>query len=46
LTLGQVHAALAYFFDHREAILADIAADEKDIEEFLRLHPGGIAAAG
>jgi uncharacterized protein (DUF433 family) len=42
LTLGQVHAALAYFFDHRDAILAEIEADEKYVEEFMRQHPDGM----
>src|SRR5690242_9029983 len=42
LTLAQVHAALAYYFDHRDAILGDIEADEKFVEEFLRQHPDGI----
>src|SRR5205807_695445 len=27
LTLAKVHAALAYFYDHREEILGDIEAD-------------------
>ena len=27
LTLGQVHAALAYFFDHRDEIIAEMKAD-------------------
>ncbi len=27
LTLGQVHAALAYYFDHREEILAELRED-------------------
>lgn len=39
LTLGKVHAALAYFFDHRDAIQADIEADEKLAEEFMRKNP-------
>jgi uncharacterized protein (DUF433 family) len=33
LTLGQVHAALGYYFDHRERILAELREDE----EFVRL---------
>jgi hypothetical protein len=28
LTLGQVHAALSYYFDHREQILEEIRQDE------------------
>jgi uncharacterized protein (DUF433 family) len=42
LTLGKVHAALAYFFDHRDEILVDIEADEKLEAEFLRQHPDGV----
>jgi uncharacterized protein (DUF433 family) len=33
LTLSQVHAALAYYYDHREEIQAAIAAEDKLIEE-------------
>jgi uncharacterized protein (DUF433 family) len=29
LTLGQVHAALAYYFDHREKILNELREDEQ-----------------
>jgi len=29
LTLAQVHAALAYYFDHREAILDELRQDEQ-----------------
>ena len=39
LTLSEVHAALAYYFDHREEVLAAIEADEKFVEEFRRQHP-------
>jgi len=28
LTLGQVYAALAYYFDHRQEIDADLTADD------------------
>lgn len=33
LTLADVHAALAYYHDHREAINAEIAADRSWYEE-------------
>lgn len=33
LTLGQVHAALGYYFDHREQILNELHEDE----EFVRM---------
>jgi uncharacterized protein (DUF433 family) len=36
LTLSEVHAALAYYFDHREEVLADIDADEKLVAELLQ----------
>jgi uncharacterized protein (DUF433 family) len=31
LTLGQVHSALAYYFDHRDEILDELRQDEKFI---------------
>ena len=43
LTLGEVHAALAYFFDHREEIMASIAADERLVEEMKRQAPLGVS---
>ena len=36
LTLGEVHAALAYYFDHRKEIRNDIKADEKYVEKMRR----------
>jgi uncharacterized protein (DUF433 family) len=42
LTLSQVYAALAYYFDHRDEILEDIKADEKYAEEFRRQHPESV----
>jgi uncharacterized protein (DUF433 family) len=33
LTLGQVHAALSYYFDHRDQILNELREDE----EFVRM---------
>lgn len=33
LSLGQVHAALSYYFDHREQILQELREDE----EFVRV---------
>ncbi|MBL8827470.1 MAG: DUF433 domain-containing protein [Planctomycetaceae bacterium] len=41
LTLGQVHAALAYYFDHRDAILQELREDEAlDRELRASLPPG------
>lgn len=39
LTLAEVHSALAYFYAHRDDILADIEADRTAVEEFKRDHP-------
>jgi uncharacterized protein (DUF433 family) len=33
LTLAQVHAALAYYYDHREEIQAALAEEERFVEE-------------
>jgi uncharacterized protein (DUF433 family) len=33
ITLSQVHAALAYYFDHREEIQAAIAEEDQFVEE-------------
>ena len=34
LSLAQVHAALAYYFDHREQILDEIRQDEEFVRHF------------
>ena len=36
LTLAKVHAVLAYYFDNREAILAEIREDEEFVSRALR----------
>jgi hypothetical protein len=36
LTLGQVHFALAYYWDHREEIDADLANRKALVEEIRR----------
>jgi len=33
LSLAEVHAALAYFYDHREEILAAVADEDRFVEE-------------
>jgi len=33
LTLAEVHAALAYFYDHRDEILAAIAEEDQFVQE-------------
>jgi uncharacterized protein (DUF433 family) len=39
LTLGDVHAALAYYFDHRTEIDADLLADEAAAKTYASDHP-------
>ncbi len=39
LSLGQVHAALSYYFDHREQILQELREDA-DFLEVFRMHAG------
>src|SRR5262249_49751772 len=39
ITLADIHAALAYYFDHRAAIRQDIADDEAFVEAFKRQYP-------
>ena len=39
LTLADVYAALAYYFDHREQIQSDIAADRRYVAAVRRNHP-------
>ena len=39
ITLADVYAALAYYWDHREEIERRIAADEAFVEDFRRRHP-------
>ena len=39
LTHADVYAALAYYFDHRAEVDADMAEGEKLVEEMRQLHP-------
>ncbi len=39
LSLAQVHAALAYYYDHQAEINRKIADDEAYLEAFKRDHP-------
>jgi uncharacterized protein (DUF433 family) len=39
LTLAEVHAALAYYYDHREQIDKDIADDDAFVEEMRKKTP-------
>jgi len=49
LTLGQVHAALSYLYDHREAILNELREDEAFVAEMrkqLQTNPDRSRATG
>lgn len=39
LTLADVYAALAYYHDHREEIIADLRADEELVEQMMAANP-------
>ena len=44
LTLADVHAALAYFWDHRDEILADLKADEALVASLKARFPSRLPA--
>ena len=44
VTLSDVHAALAYYYDHRAGIDADMAADEAYGDAFIQSHPSRLRA--
>lgn len=49
LTLGQVHAALAFYYDHRDEVRADMKADEEfaqQAESTWSPNEGGRAGEG
>jgi uncharacterized protein (DUF433 family) len=39
ISLAKVHAALAYYWDHREEIDADLEADHRAVEEIRAREP-------
>lgn len=43
ITLSDVYAALAYYFDHKDEIDADIKADDEHWAEVERQNPGRLA---
>ena len=43
LTLAQVHCALAYYYDHREEIQAEIESERSAVDRFRRDHPDQVA---
>jgi uncharacterized protein (DUF433 family) len=42
ITLADIHAALAYYFDHRAEIEADFRSDEEAGEQLLMRHPSKV----
>jgi uncharacterized protein (DUF433 family) len=42
ITLADVHAALAYYYDHREEIQEEIRAERAQAEEFHRDNPSAL----
>jgi uncharacterized protein (DUF433 family) len=44
ITLADVHAALAYYFDHRDEIEAEFRKDEDAIRELLARRPSKVQA--
>lgn len=45
LSLAQVHAALAYYYDHREAVDAEIAESARAAEASRAAHPNALTRA-
>jgi len=39
LTLAETHAALGYYFDHKEEIEAELLAEYRDAEQWKKAHP-------
>ena len=44
LTLADVHAALAYYFEHLEEIREEMRAERAEVEAFRRTHPSLVEA--
>jgi hypothetical protein len=39
LTQSEVHSSLAYYFDHREEIEAELAAEYRDVKQWKKSYP-------
>lgn len=44
ISLGDVHAALAYYFDNLQEIKADFSADEIAVKEILAKYPSKLSS--
>ena len=42
ITLAHVHAALSYYYEHRDEIQADIASERLAVETFQQSHPDAV----
>lgn len=45
LSLAEIYAALAYYYDHREQLEADLKADEAFVTEMKKQFPGRLLKA-
>jgi len=43
LTLGQVHGALAYYYDNRDEVRVELDSEKEKAERFRRDHPDQVA---
>ena len=39
LSLAEIHAALTYYFDHREEIENELIAEDREVEAWRQAHP-------
>ena len=39
LSLAEIHAALTYYFDHREEIEDELLAEDREVEAWRLAHP-------
>ena len=39
LTLAEVHAAMTYYFDHREEIEGELISEYREVETWKKAHP-------
>ena len=39
LNLAEVHAAMTYYFDHREEIEDELISEYRDVENWKKAHP-------
>jgi len=42
LTLAQIHAALSYYYAHKDELDAQMERDDREVEAFLASHPNPV----